>query len=83
MSFTLLHRINPAENERRFYFVCTGPSLFHPIAVIRSWGRIGGYTRSMITACASGEEAEKLATRLVKKRLKRGYTIVEGETPGN
>jgi predicted DNA-binding WGR domain protein len=38
----LLHRINPSQNEFRFYLVVTSPSLFDPYAVIRVWGRMGG-----------------------------------------
>jgi predicted DNA-binding WGR domain protein len=76
---TLLHRINWEKNEARYYLVMTGPSLFHEIAVIRFWGRIGGFQRHLITPCGSVEDAQNLADRLVAKKLKRGYLIVTWE----
>lgn len=76
-NFTLLHRINPERNEKRFYAVMVGPSLLDPYAVIRFWGRIGGWQRVLIRAVPSPEEAEKLAARLIDRRLKSGYQIVE------
>lgn len=75
----LLHRIDPAGNEARFYLVVTSPSLFDPYAVIRVWGRIGGHQRGMITPCVSAEEAERLAGQLIQRKVKRGYIPVKGE----
>lgn len=74
----LLHRVNPEKNEARFYFVSIGPALFDPCAVIRMWGRIGGFQRMLITPCQTPLEAQKLATRLVQRRLKRGYRLIQG-----
>ena len=76
----LLHRINPGKNEARFYFVSFGPTLFDPHAVIRVWGRIGGYQRLLVTPCQTSTEARKLATKLVQRRLKRGYRLIQGAT---
>jgi predicted DNA-binding WGR domain protein len=78
----LLHRINPQQNEFRFYLLIVGPSLLDPYAVLRLWGRLGGHQRGMVTPCASSEEAQKLARRLARRRLRRGYTVVCGEIPG-
>ena len=72
----LLHRINVQKNEARFYLVSVGPSLLDAYAVMRTWGRIGGHQRSMVSPCASAEEAETLADRLVRRRIKRGYYAV-------
>jgi predicted DNA-binding WGR domain protein len=72
----LLHRINPEKNEARFYLVEVGPSLLDPWAVIRLWGRIGGQQKGLVTPCQSDTEAEALARRLVRRKLKRGYIIV-------
>ena len=74
----LLHRVNPEKDEARFYFVSIGPALFDPYAVIRVWGRIGGFQRMLITPCQTPLEARKLATRLVQRRLKRGYRLIQG-----
>ena len=76
ISSILLHRVNPARNEARFYLVSVQASLLDPYAVLRAWGRLGGQQRSMVSPCASAEEAEILAERLVRRRLRRGYCIV-------
>lgn len=73
---TLLHRIIPDLNEARFYYVMVGPSLVDKWAVIRVWGRIGGWQRQHITPCESLAAAERLAAKLVQQRLKRGYQLV-------
>lgn len=81
VTLTLLHRINRERNEARFYLVICGPSLFHAHAVLRVWGRIGGGQRGMITPCDSAGEAEAFAARLVRRKLGRGYSVVELSTP--
>ncbi len=73
----LLHRVNPERNESRFYLVQVGPSLLDRYAVLRIWGRIGGHQHHLVTPCASPEAAAQLADRLVQRRLKRGYQIVD------
>ena len=80
---TLLHRINPARDEKRFYFVMVGASLFDPHAVVRVWGRIGGHQQVMITPCPNTVEARALATSLIRRRLTRGYKIIRGVIPTN
>ncbi len=79
----LLHRINPAKNEARFYHVRIGPTLLDQHAVIRVWGRIGGHQRTMISPCQTDAEARTLADRLIRRRLKRGYTLVQDEMISN
>ncbi len=74
----LLHRINPEKNEFRYYQLSVGPSLLDEWAVTRYWGRIGGRQRGLITPCASDTEAEALAGRLLRKRLRHGYRIIKG-----
>lgn len=73
----LLHRINFEKNEARFYLVEAAPSLFDPHTVLRVWGRIGGAQQRKITPCGSAVEAEKLAERLIRQKLKRGYKFME------
>ncbi len=72
----LLHRINQEKNASRFYLVEVGPSLLDPYSVMRVWGRIGGHQRSIVSPCTSLEEAQTLADRLVRRRIKRGYWVV-------
>ena len=78
---TLLHRINHERNERRFYAVQVGPSLFDEHAVLRLWGRIGGYQRQMVTPCPSPDDAQVLARQLIQRRLQHGYQILKGGKP--
>ncbi len=73
---TLLHRIDPEKNDARFYIIQVGPSLLDPHCVLRIWGRIGGHQCSMISSCASDADAQRLADRVVRRRLQRGYQIV-------
>ncbi|MBE7473184.1 MAG: hypothetical protein DPW09_24830 [Anaerolineae bacterium] len=79
----LLHRVNPARNEARFYLVEAGPSLLDPFAVVRVWGRIGGAQQHKINPCASAAEAEQLAERLIRRKIKRGYQPVEDKGEQN
>ena len=76
MKAVLLHRVDPVLNEARFYWLQVGPSLLDDHAVLRIWGRIGGAQRSLVTPCPSAEAAQKLARRLLRRRLRRGYQIV-------
>jgi predicted DNA-binding WGR domain protein len=76
VSSVLLHRVNLEKNEARFYLLIVGSSLLDPHAVLRTWGRLGGHQRSMVSPCASAEEAQILAERLVRRRLRRGYCVV-------
>jgi predicted DNA-binding WGR domain protein len=81
MTSTLLHRINKEKNQARFYLVIVGRSLLDHHAVLRMWGRIGGAQRSMCTPCSSAAEAQALADRLIRRRLRHGYEIVEIPPP--
>lgn len=72
----LLHRHNPELNERRFYAVTIQPTLVDELAVVRTWGRIGGWTRTLVTPVADQAEAQSLAETLIARKLKRGYIII-------
>lgn len=77
----LLHRIDPEKNVARFYLVLAGPALFDRYAITRFWGRIGGPQRQRVTPCGSLAEAEQLAWRLIQRKLRRGYWLVQGDLP--
>ncbi len=78
MSNILMHHIDPQQNKARYYFIAVGPSLVDDYAVLRFWGRLGGQQQGLVTPCASPEEANKLARRLVRRRLRNGYQFVSG-----
>lgn len=77
----LLHRIDPEKNVARFYLVMAGPGLLDPYVVSRLWGRIGGHQCHRVTPCGSLAEAQQLARRLIQRKLRRGYWLVQGEIP--
>lgn len=77
MTSTLLHRHNPARNERRFYLVAIQPTLLWTgLAVVRTWGRLGGWSRSLAMPVTDEAAAQRLAEKLIARKLKRGYKIV-------
>jgi predicted DNA-binding WGR domain protein len=76
ISAVLFHRIHPEKNEARFYLLLVQSSLLDEYAVLRVWGRLGGPQRQMATPCASAEEAQILARRLIRLRLRHGYQVV-------
>lgn len=82
----LLYRHNPTRNERRFYLVTIQPTLLDHLAVVRTWGRLGGWSRSLATPVADGAseypegyeaEAQRLVEKWIARKLKRGYKIIE------
>jgi predicted DNA-binding WGR domain protein len=80
----LLHLVNPDLNQRRFYRIENGPCIGYACAIHRTWGRIGRRRSGwMIVPCADQAEAQRLAERLIKRKLKRGYIMVETEEETN
>jgi len=80
VSRTILARIDPDRNVWRYYRVEVGPCLIGPWAVHRVWGRLGQRRSGfLVNLCASQVEAGALAERLVRRKLKRGYIIIEQE----
>lgn len=67
-------KIDPTTNMQRFYEIAIEPTLFCSVTVVRRYGRIG---ERMVTLspveCEDFDQAQRVALRLVKKRLKRGY----------
>jgi predicted DNA-binding WGR domain protein len=70
-----LHRIEPKANMERFYSIDTAPTLFGKVCVLRTWGGIGTSGRTSIETCASGEEAERAASRTPRQKTQRGYRV--------
>ncbi len=67
-------KVNPAENQRRYYVVAWGPTLFGGWAVMRAWGRMGSnWGQRRIEEFATEEEAIAEAEAQVERREKRGY----------
>ena len=74
MSAVCLRKVDATRNMARFYHVDLAPNLFGEISVLRSWGRIGTQGRAMIETCSSAETARATAARLIRAKLRRGYS---------
>ena len=77
VSVTHLERRDPARHMARFYTVKIVPTLFGPWALVREWGRIGSPGMLRTDWFATEEEAEVARARLVRKKIRRGYHLVE------
>ena len=67
------HRIDAAQNMRRFYMLTIQPTLFGGASVIRNWGRIGSSGQTMIETFDGQEDADRALSRLERTKRKRGY----------
>ncbi|WP_090111499.1 WGR domain-containing protein [Limimaricola pyoseonensis] len=70
-----LEKIDRAKNCYRFYEISLEPDLFAQAAIVVRWGRIGGKGRTRIAGSGSVREAQDLATRLLRLRLRHGYAL--------
>ena len=70
--------IDRIQNIQRWYRVEVTSTLFEPIAVVCSWGRLGTtYQRRRIIPTENQSQAETLAAQIVAKKLKRQYQPLE------
>jgi predicted DNA-binding WGR domain protein len=71
----ILHRVDPARNMCRFYWLAVQRDLFGQWCLIREWGRIGsaGQVRTVPYATAAQAHEALAAQRRVKER--RGYWV--------
>jgi predicted DNA-binding WGR domain protein len=65
----------------RFYAVQVVPTLFGSWALLREWGRIGSPGMLRTDWFATEAEAEAARARLVRKKIRRGYRLVEPGSP--
>lgn len=68
-----LVRIDPARAMARYWRLSIETTLFGEIALVRSWGRLGGGGRSRTEIVASPAAADRLFTRLAGRKHRRGY----------
>ncbi len=76
-----LRRVAPEDNCRRHYLLAWQYDLAGQLFVVRCWGRIGapGWQGRLMTPVASAEEATRITRKVLKRRRRHGYQIVEGE----
>lgn len=68
-----LTKIDPAENEARFYVLDVQPTLFGEWALVKEWGRIGSEGEQRMTWFDEEREAYDALSQEIKKRWRRGY----------
>lgn len=75
--YILFERVDVEENAARFYYLAFLPTLLHPRAVVRMYGR-KGETQHLITPqpFESIDEAWPLMRSIIKARLRHGYRVV-------
>lgn len=72
----LLHHVDPTDNLNRWYLVSIQATLFFPCAVIIAWGRRDNdFQQWRAISVETPAQAQELANRIVKKKLRRGYQI--------
>ena len=71
-----LQSIDPDRNRFRQYVLTITPGLFGDYCLTIHWGRIGSEGTSKEYWYPTKEEASFHATRIVKKRIKRGYVLL-------
>jgi predicted DNA-binding WGR domain protein len=69
--------VDPAQRRFRFYELRLQPALWGGVALVRAWGRLGAPGRWRATEYPDRAAAEPAAARAVRRRLRRGYRLVE------
>ncbi len=67
---------DPAKNRNRFYLLSWQATLDGTAALVCTWGRIGTRGRSPVMCYADQAHAQDAITRLIRRRLQRGYQVV-------
>ena len=69
-----LIRIDPERRMNGRYSVAVQPTLLDPLAVVCIWGsRRSSYQRIQVHPAATQEEAQKVAEKIVRTKMRRGY----------
>lgn len=72
---TVLFRIDPTRNMRRFYSVTIQPNLFGGHSVMRNWGRIGSSGQMRVDLFEDKLAASSACEQLIQAKTIRGYAI--------
>jgi len=73
---TLLSHVEPTDNLNRWYLVFIQATLFFPCAVVIAWGRRDNdFQQWRAIPVDTPAHAQELASKIVKKKLRRGYQI--------
>jgi predicted DNA-binding WGR domain protein len=78
MSVRQFVKLDPERCEHRWYAIAWGPTLFGNWAVVRSWGRMGTDWAQCKSEIFEDDDAARAEAEVqTRKRLKRGYHLVE------
>ena len=72
-----LTSVDPASNRDRVYMLAWQPTLWGGLALVRTWGRRDRPGRSRATVYADRESAQADIRRLLRRRLRHGYEVLE------
>ena len=71
---TTLIRVDLEKHMDRRYSVVIQPTLLDPVAVVCLWGsRRSSYQRMQVHPVATREEAQEVAEKIVRGKIRRGY----------
>nr|WP_172691232.1 WGR domain-containing protein [Agrobacterium radiobacter]ASK48850.1 WGR domain-containing protein [Agrobacterium radiobacter] len=68
-----LHRIDAAQNMRRYYGIAIQPTLFGGASVVRNWGRIGSGGQTMMETFDLPDDADTALFLIERTKRRRGY----------
>ena len=69
-----LIRVDLEKHMDRHYSVAIQPTLLDPVAVVCVWGsRRSRYQRVQVHPMATREDAQKVAEKIVRGKIRRGY----------
>nr|WP_172690558.1 WGR domain-containing protein [Agrobacterium deltaense]ASK48386.1 WGR domain-containing protein [Agrobacterium deltaense] len=68
-----LHRIDAAQNMRRYYRIAIQPTLFGGASVVRNWGRIGSGGQTMMETFDHPDDADTALFLIERTKRRRGY----------
>ena len=68
---------DPAKNRNRFYLLSWQPTLDGSAALVCTWGRLGTRGRSRLLCAADQPDAQDIVARIIRRRMQRGYQVVE------
>jgi predicted DNA-binding WGR domain protein len=71
-----LHRIDPAQNMRRFYALHVQPDLFGAWMLMRRWGRIGTVGQARGEPYQTPADAGVALARQRRVKERRGYVCI-------
>ena len=80
MSYLVLHKVAPDENQARYYALTWQPALTGGWIVERAWGRLSSRSRQYKTdSAADVNDAMAVVRSHLRRRLRHGYKVIEGD----